>query len=179
VADHAEAVLLTGLFGTGKSTVAIEVADTLEKRDMPYAVLDLDWLCWGYAGAGEAAEHRMLLANLAPVVTNFRVAGARFFILARSIRSREELDGVRDTLAMPLRVVRLTAPWAEIERRLQKDVTGARQDDLRDAAAWRDAGLGEGIEDRTVDNGDRPLHEVAAEIIAWLGWSIGPDSQSG
>jgi adenylylsulfate kinase-like enzyme len=49
-ASEAEAVLITGPFGTGKSSVAIEIADILEKRGVRYAVIDLDWLCWGYAG---------------------------------------------------------------------------------------------------------------------------------
>jgi adenylylsulfate kinase-like enzyme len=40
--SDAEAVLITGLFGTGKSSVAVEIADILEKRGVPYAVIDLD-----------------------------------------------------------------------------------------------------------------------------------------
>jgi adenylylsulfate kinase-like enzyme len=42
-----EAVLINGLFGTGKSSVAVEMADILEKRGLPYAVVDLDWLTCG------------------------------------------------------------------------------------------------------------------------------------
>ena len=42
-----QAVLITGLFGTGKSSVAIEMADVLEQRGLRYAVIDLDWLCVG------------------------------------------------------------------------------------------------------------------------------------
>ena len=85
------ALVITGLFGTGKSSVAIEVADTLEKRGEPYAVIDLDWLCWGYAGDAEGAEHRMLLANVRPVVGNYLAAGVRSFILARALRTEAEL----------------------------------------------------------------------------------------
>ena len=47
---ESRAVLLTGLFGTGKSSVAIEMADVLEKRGVPYALIDLDYLCWGEPG---------------------------------------------------------------------------------------------------------------------------------
>jgi len=50
--SDAEAVLITGLFGTGKSSLAVEIADILEKRGVPYAVIDLDWLCWA-TPAGE------------------------------------------------------------------------------------------------------------------------------
>ncbi len=162
------ALVITGLFGTGKSSVAIEVADTLEKRGEPYAVIDLDWLCWGYAGDAEGAEHRMLLANLRPVVGNYLAAGVRSFILARALRTEAELEGLRGALPMPVDVVRLTAPWEEIERRLGADLTAARQDDLREARAWLDAGHGE-VGDLVVVN-DRPLPEVAGEVLERLGW---------
>jgi adenylylsulfate kinase-like enzyme len=42
----AEAVLLTGVYGSGKSTVVEEMASLLEERGAPYAALDLDWLAW-------------------------------------------------------------------------------------------------------------------------------------
>jgi adenylylsulfate kinase-like enzyme len=37
-----EAVLITGVYGSGKSSVAAEVAYLLEQRSEPYALLDLD-----------------------------------------------------------------------------------------------------------------------------------------
>jgi tRNA uridine 5-carbamoylmethylation protein Kti12 len=165
-----EAVLITGMFGSGKSSVAVEMADVLEKRGIRYAVLDLDWLAWAStADDEEGAEHRLLLKNLEPVVGNYLAAGVRLFILARSVRA-SELESLRAGLAMPMRVVRLTVPWAEIERRLGADVTAARQDDLRDAAAWNAASEGVGIEDMTVPN-DRPVREVAMEVLDRLGWT--------
>ena len=39
----AEAVLITGVFGSGKSSVAAELADLLEREGLSYAALDLDW----------------------------------------------------------------------------------------------------------------------------------------
>ena len=44
--QSSEAVLLTGAYGTGKSSVAAEMAELLEARDVPYAAIDLDWLIW-------------------------------------------------------------------------------------------------------------------------------------
>jgi hypothetical protein len=166
-----EAVLISGVFGAGKSSVAAEIADILEGRDRPFAYLDLDFLAWGYPGSeDEGAEYRMMLQNLVPVAGNFLAAGARRFILAGSIHDRSELDGVKAALTMPVRVVRLTAPWLEIERRLRADPTTGRQDDLRRAAAAVAASEGVGIEDLTVSN-DRPLRQVAMEIVEWLGWT--------
>lgn len=166
------AVLITGLFGSGKNSVAIEMADVLERRDLPYAVIDLDWLCWGWAGGAEGSEHRMMLANLVPVVANYLGAGVRYLVLARSIRTPAELASLRSALPMGLMVVELTVPVAEIERRLARDITAARRDDLRDARAWLAAGEGVGLGDISIPN-DRPLRTVASDVLGWLGWTGG------
>lgn len=165
------AVLLTGLFGTGKSSVAVEMADILEKRGEPYALIDLDYLCWGEPGSNEpGAEHRMMLRNLAPVTANYRAAGVTRFVLARAMRDRAQVESLRATIEMPLAVVELRVPWDEIERRLSADLTAARADDLREAREWLASGDHEGLADITVEN-DRPLREVAAEILEGLGWA--------
>jgi hypothetical protein len=165
-----EAVLITGVFGSGKSSVAVEIADVLERQGLSYGVLDLDFLAWFHTASDDpTVEHRMRLTNLAPVVGNYLAAGCRFFILAGALRNRSELDSLKAALPMPLRVVRLTVPWTGIEKRLRSDVTTGRQDDLRDAAAWVTAAEGVGIEDLTVSN-DRSIREVAGEILDWLGW---------
>lgn len=163
-------MLLTGVFGAGKSAVAAEVADILEARGDRYAAIDLDWLTWADTGSTETgAEHRMLLTNLASVVGNYLEVGIRRFVMARSIRDGSELGSLRAAIPVPVRVVRLTAPMSEIEHRLRSDVTRGREDDLREAGAWVAQGLGVGIEDLAVAN-DRPIRDVAAEIVRWLGW---------
>lgn len=165
-----QAVLVNGVFGSGKSSVAAEMADLLEKRHRHYALLDLDYFAWGFAGSyDERAEHEMMLRNLRAVVPNFRVAGVRYFVLARFIRDLYELESLRAELGMPLLMVRLDVPFFEIQQRLASDPTSGRQDDLRDAASslasWDVAGL----EDLAVSN-DRPVSTVASEILNWLAW---------
>jgi chloramphenicol 3-O-phosphotransferase len=44
------AVLITGVFGSGKTSIAEEIADVLEGAGLPYALLDLDYLMWFYTG---------------------------------------------------------------------------------------------------------------------------------
>jgi chloramphenicol 3-O-phosphotransferase len=167
-----QAVLLAGLFGTGKSSVAIEMADVLEQRAVPYALIDLDYLCWGEPGSDEpGAEHRMMLRNLAPVVANYLDVGVTRFVLARGMRDRAQVESLRETLGMPLTVVELQVPWDEIERRLTADLTAARADDLREAREWLASGDHEGLADLTVDNHERPLREVATEVLERLGWA--------
>jgi len=165
-----EAVLITGAYGVGKTSLAEEMAELLEERGAAYAALDLDWLMWFDTGSEDrTAEHRVMLKNLTAVVANYLDAGVRFFILARSIRDRAELDSLKAELSIPLRVLRLTLPLEEIERRLASDVTRGRQTDLKNAAAWIAARHGDGIEDRTVSN-DRAIAEVAGEVLDWLAW---------
>jgi adenylylsulfate kinase-like enzyme len=172
VTSDPEAVLLAGLFGTGKSSVAIEMADVLEKRGESYALVDLDYLCWGEPGSDEpGAEHRMMLKNLAPVAANYREVGVTRFVLARGMRNRAQVESLRETLGMPLTVVELQVPWDEIERRLSHDLTAARADDLREAREWLAAGDHVGLADITVDNDRRPLREVATEVLDRLGWA--------
>jgi gluconate kinase len=163
-------VLITGVYGSGKSSVAEEMAAVLEEHNAPYALLDLDFLAWfDTGGEGGPTEHRMMLRNLAALVGNYLDVGVRFFVLTKALRDRAELEDLRAGLPMPLKVVRLTVPLEEIEERLSHDPTTGRRDDLREAAVWVAASFGVGIEDLTVPN-DRPIRKVAVEVLGWLGW---------
>ena len=163
-------MLITGVYGAGKSTVAEELVDHLEQRGLPYALLDLDFLGWFYGGDDDA-EKRVRLANVAAVVANFRAAGVRLFVLAGSVFDRDEVDGLAEAVGAPLRVVRLTVPLAEVERRLRASAaTEARiRDDLPRAGEMVAGSLGVGVEDLAVSN-EGPARQVAGDIAEWLGW---------
>ncbi|HYJ68134.1 MAG TPA: hypothetical protein VEX15_10800 [Nocardioidaceae bacterium] len=162
----AEGVLITGVYGSGKSAVAAQITYLLEQRDQRYALLDLDYLGWV---GDHAMGYRMMLRNLAAVAPHYREAGIGVFVVAYFVRDISALRSVRQALGVPLRVVRLSVPWPEIERRLSSDVTSGRGDDLRDAAASIAVEEGTGLEDLVVNN-DRPVGTVAREVMIWLGW---------
>lgn len=167
---NVRAVLLTGVYGTGKSSVAVEIADILEERSVPYAALDLDWLTWFEApGHNSHVDQRVMLANLRAVAGNYLGVGVRRFVIAGSVRSLGDLDAIRATIPARWTVIRLTVPLDEIKRRLASDVTAGRQDDLREAAAWLAGSVGVGIEDFAVAN-DRPIRDVARRVLVRLGW---------
>ncbi len=42
----AQAVLVTGVYGAGKSTVVADIGKVLEDHGAPYGLLDVDWLGW-------------------------------------------------------------------------------------------------------------------------------------
>jgi adenylylsulfate kinase-like enzyme len=161
-----EGVLITGVYGSGKSSVAAEIGYELEQRGELYALLDLDFLGWvGDHDTGRAT----MLRNLAAIAPNYKDLGVGRYVLAYFVPDRGTLDQIRDALAVPLRVVRLAVPITEIERRLSADVISGRKDDLRDAAESMATSAGVGLEDLLIDNGG-PVRDIAGEVMAWLGW---------
>jgi adenylylsulfate kinase len=165
-----EGVLLTGVYGSGKSSVAQEIAYLLEQRGEPFAVLDLDFLSWaGTGGDDRAAEFGLMLQNLSAVAANYREAGIQLFVLAYFVRSAGEVRRVREAVGVPLRVVRLEVGLADIERRLARDVTSGRRDDLREAASALQAKEAVGVEDVVIGN-DCPIGAVAHDVLSFLGW---------
>jgi hypothetical protein len=169
-----EGVLITGVYGAGKSTVAAEICYLLEQRRQPYALLDVDFLGWGIAGYGDGDDESgngspFMLRNLAAVVSNYREGGISVFVLAYFVAGQDELRGIREAVGVPLRVVRLTVPLPEIQQRLASDVTTERHEEALEAGRQIAAGDGVGLEDLVLAN-DRPVPAVAEQIMTWLGW---------
>ena len=167
--DDERALMVTGVYGSGKTSVAVEMADILEKRGEPYAAVDLDWLMWYQSASGDIDAHAMMLRNLSALVENYRGVGVRRFVLAVALSKPSQVDGLRAALAMPLTVVGLRVPAAEIRRRLAGDLTSGRADDLRVAEKWLSDGTGEGLQDFSVAN-DGALRDVATGILRRVGW---------
>jgi hypothetical protein len=164
-----EALIITGVFGVGKSSVAEEIAYLLEKGTTPYAVVDLDWLGW-FGPEDVDLHERVLMENLAAVVDNYRAVGVQLFVVAYAVADLGHLEMLNAHLGMPVKVVRLTLPLPEIRRRLASDVTSGRWDDLREAEAWLALSRGTGFAGLTMAN-DRPVADVAAAILEWAGWA--------
>jgi len=166
-----DAVVVTGVYGSGKSSVVEEVADVLEQRGSAYAAMDLDWLWWFDAGQLTRDERRqVLMSNLSAVVDNYTAVGVERFLMAWAIESGADLNALRATMPMPLRVVRLTVPLDVIRSRLSSTATTARlRDDLAIAERWTANGTGTDLGDLEISN-NRPLRQVANDIVSWLGW---------
>jgi len=168
--SDAEAVLITGPYGSGKTSVIEELAAVLEDRGTPYAAIDLDWLGWFDPGFGDHDAGRpVMLKNLGVVVGNYYEAGPRRFVLAGAISTASHASELRTALAMPLTIVRLTLPIEAIERRLAGAVTAGRADDLRVAREWIADARDEGIGDLVLSS-DRPIRDVADDVLAALAW---------
>ena len=168
--SQAEGVLITGVYGSGKSSVAAEIAYLLERQETRFTLLDLDYLSWAGPDTGDrAAEIRLLGQNLAAIVPNYQRIGVTLFLLAYFVRDAAELQAIRAALGLPLKVVCLAVPLDVIERRLASDVTSGRRDDLRETVTQIATAEGVGLANLTIVN-DRPVAVVAQEILTFLGW---------
>ena len=166
-----DGVLIIGAYGSGKSSLCEELAGVLEAAGTAYGAIDLDWLGW-YDAPGRRLDHDqrdpVAMANLEAVVTNYVSAGVDHFVLAGAVWSDEELAAIRGALAFPLRVVQLLVAYDEIERRLLSAVSTARANDLEEAKRQSERG-DLGLSDVVIVN-DRPIWEVADEVLDWLHW---------
>ena len=166
-----EVVLITGLYGSGKSSVIEEMAGMLDSAGVSYAALDVDYLWWFRVEELDDAAHREALwANLSSLIDNYRATGVDRFLLAWTVEDQADLDDLARVVSMPMRVVILSVPLPMVRERLLLSPTSDRQRDLRNTerllAENSHAGLG-GV---VVDN-DRPLAEVANEILETLNWA--------
>ena len=163
-------VLITGVYGSGKSSTVQAIAAVLERAEIRYGALDLDWLTWFWVdGLNDRAALDVLCGNLSAVVSNYLDARVERFVLALAVRDEAALSAVRSAVPFPLRVARLRLPAAAVRKRLEAGVTAERAiDDLREAERWLEEGIG--VEGDAVFDSDRPVAEIASDILAWLGW---------
>jgi ribose 1,5-bisphosphokinase PhnN len=163
-------VLITGAYGTGKSSLIEEMASVLEPAGSAFAAIDLDWLMWFQADDAQYLD--VYLDNLGAVVANYLQAGVRLFLLAGTVRDAVELERMREMLPFPVVVVRLTAPMSVIESRLSAAPTTGRADDLEVARRQVEEGAAGGIEDLALAN-EGSIQDAAQQLLDWLGWPPG------
>jgi hypothetical protein len=168
--------------GSGKTAVTIAIGELLELREQPYALVDLDWLGWVDPAPSSRLTQRSVLAeNLRLIWPTFREAGVERLVLARYVEDRAQLGEFRAALpGVELCVVRLVASQGVIERRLRARDSGAElAEHLAETAEFAARGEANALEDAVVENGDRPLAEVAAEVLTAAGWSADGGLASG
>src|SRR5437764_15300654 len=92
-APEAEALLLTGGLGTGKTSVAIEVGEALESLHAAYTVVDLDWLCSAWSPSLQEDDlHTLLCDNLRAVLPTMLARDVWHVVLARGVLSARGME---------------------------------------------------------------------------------------
>lgn len=163
------ALVLTGGLGAGKTTVAVEVGEILSGLGTPVSVVDLDQLCWTAPAAWSGmAVDDVLLGSLAAMLPVHAAAGVERLVLPRLVRTRTELQSLREVLGHgSLVVVELTASEEQRAERL-----GAR-DSGRNLAEHLDEIVlmlpDADVADHRVSTEGREVEEVAAEVLGLWG----------
>jgi hypothetical protein len=172
VNERVPVLLITGTVGAGKTTLAWEISTTLSELDIAHAAVDCDTLCAVHP-ATSTWNADVMFESLAALWRIQHAHGARRLVYAMVYedptdleRYREAIPGaditvVRVVASHDLRVERLKgrmAPGASLDWHLRR--TGELEDILERAA----------YEDFTVANGDRPIRDVAVEVLQRIGW---------
>ncbi len=172
-----EVLFLTGQPGAGKSAIAKEVGELLWRSREPHAIIDIDELCRGFLPTQTSDFNRSLaVANLIAVWENFYTAGVRRLILARIIESLDDLEQFGSAIPnAQITICLLRVPEEIVQQRLTEREPGIGRAFLLTVTsriAERIASLD--LPGIVVDNGDRPVTEVAREILQLLGWPYPP-----
>jgi hypothetical protein len=164
-------LIITGTMGAGKTAVLGEASDILTQRQIVHAAIDLDAL--GLARLPAAAvSDAVMYDNLRSVYKNYAALSVQRFLLARAIEDHAQLSLCREIIpASNTLVCRLIAGVETMQRRIDTRESGTSRLDYVARVAKLNAVLDRAhLEDFAVTNEDRPLTEVALEMLARAGW---------
>ena len=166
-------VVINGPVGVGKSSVLGEVSDLLAEAGIAHCSLDLDALSQTFPSP-EDDPFNLLLAtnNLRAVWANAAAAGAERLVLASVVESEAHLQMMMSAVpdAEPF-VCRLCAPVAVLHQRLRRREIGSALDwHLYRAGELAEILEDSGVGDVVIDTSDRPLRDIATEILEAADW---------
>ena len=163
-------IVISGSMGSGKTTVLGEASDVLSARQIAHATIDLDAI--GTVLVADAVARDLVSRNLEAIYANVLGAGVTRILLAEAVEDRDGLTRLRR--AMPgaeIVVCRLTATVETMQRRLRTREPGMLQRQFLERARELDGVLQRAaLEDFTIVNEDRPVTEVARELLQRAGW---------
>jgi hypothetical protein len=164
-------LIITGSMGSGKTTVLFEASDILASRNVPHASIDLDALGTAHFKSG-VHNDQLMYRNLRSVWENYSSAGLKRVLLARAIETHEELTLCCEAVsAANVTVCRLAASMKTMQARVQSREIGMFQDRFITRVMELNAILDHAhLEDFTLLNENRPVTEVAKEMLTRSGW---------
>ena len=162
---------ISGSVGVGKTAVLVEIHDILESAHVPHGCVERDALGYSWPAQGRFNEG-IIERNLACVTRTFIDSGATRLVIAGVIETESGLDQYRRSIpGADIVACRLTGDIELRRARLRAREIGAglnwhlarteELDAIQDSAP---------IAYFTVDNGKRPIREVAEEVLRRAEW---------
>lgn len=157
--------------GAGKTTVMAEASDLLAMHDIEHAAIDGDALGVAYI-ASMPHNDSVIYANLECVCRNYAQLGVHRFLLALALETRAALEScMRAVSAHHVSVCRITATLPTMRERVKLREPGFLQGRFVDRVGALSTIIDRAsLEDFTVFNEDRPVTEVAREMLIRAGW---------
>jgi hypothetical protein len=164
-------LIITGSMGAGKTSVLAEASDILALRQIVHAAIDLDSLGLAHLPS-VSGNDGVMYRNLESVCRNYAALGVTRLLLARAVEDHAELELCRTAVsAVNTAVCRLTASLDEMQQRVRKRESGVLQREYVNRVTILDAILDRArLEDFVVINENRPINDVAKEMLIKAGW---------
>jgi hypothetical protein len=164
-------LVITGSMGAGKTSILAEASDVLALRHIPHAAIDVDSLGLAFLPPTANADHAMY-TNLQSVCKNYAALGVQKFLLARAIEDRAQLEICCDaTSATETVVCRIISSVETMQQRVQMREAGIWGQEYMNRVAKLNLILDHGrLEDFSVTNENRPLTDVALEMLVKAEW---------
>jgi chloramphenicol 3-O-phosphotransferase len=164
-------LFVTGPIGVGKTAVLHEADVLLIEAAVGHATVELEEIAGCWTDAIESTRASLVYRNLAALWSNFTAAGASRLLLSGLLEQRSELRRVSEAVpGAAVTVVRLYAPLSVLEQRIRLREPGSPEGEL-DGARWWAEHLDKTRQgDHLVDTVDRPVDEIAREVLRLAGW---------
>jgi len=161
-----EIVVITGPCGVGKSSVAFECMDILERDGVAAAMVDTELAYFQPKPAGDPFGYAVAEEALRALWRIYASQGITRLLLGRVVENEEQLAIVER--AVPdarIRMFRLVARRETIVNRLRIRETGSALDwHVQRSDEIAAATLGEEVD------AERPVAEVASDVLDRAGW---------
>lgn len=177
--DQAEALLIGGRAGVGKTSVAWEVSALLRAAEVPHCVLEGDYLGQVHpAPPDDPRRSAVTERNLTALWSNFADLGHRRLIYTNTVSVLTGSEGMfRRAMGEDVRLVRvlLTASDATTEERLAGRELGSELESELRGSLRKARLLDEQAPQDTVrvPTDGRDVPAIAREVLAAVGWATG------
>jgi chloramphenicol 3-O-phosphotransferase len=168
-------LFVTGPVGVGKTAVLYEADALLVDAGIRHATVELEEIARCWTEATQESRVSFVYQNLAALWSNFAAVGATRLLLSGLVGHRQEVERVSHAVPGALvTIARLHAPLAVLEQRIRRREAASPDGELDGARWWTRHFEAEHPEDYLVETHERPVREIAVDVLRRAGWLTEP-----